>query len=169
VTTFTRRHGSFRSASSELGDAAALPWHRRPAHVRPDQGRAARATVRTLVALLSIAFVISFLSRSASAYVEAPYTLGRVCTESTNILVMRVEQVDKEKNTIVYRKVRDLKGTHPGETIKHNIAHNGFQPREWQNVMAWAEVGQIAVFFHNGAAGECCINGYWYQVYPGDW
>jgi outer membrane protein assembly factor BamB len=109
------------------------------------------------------------LPRGACAYVEAPYTLGRICTESTNILVMRLEQVDKEKNTLVYRKVRDLKGTHPGETIKHNIAHNGFQPREWQNVMAWAEVGQIAVFFHNGAAGECCINGYWYQVYPGDW
>ena len=117
-----------------------------------------------------LAFLSAFIpARSALAYVEAPYTLGRICTESSNIVVMRLEKVDREKNLLVYRKVRDLKGTHPGETIKHNIAHAGFQPREWQNVMAWAEVGQIAVFFHNGSAGETCINGYWYQVYAGDW
>ena len=83
--------------------------------------------------------------------------------------MLRLEKVDREKNLLVYRKVRDLKGTHPGETIKHNISHNGFQPREWQNVMAWAQEGQIAIFFHNGSAGETCINGYWYQVYAGDW
>ncbi|MDB5303770.1 MAG: hypothetical protein JWM97_1319, partial [Phycisphaerales bacterium] len=149
----------------------ALAWHGRPAHVlsRKNHGRAARATARARSAALLFVIILLLLPRAASAYVEAPYTLGRVCTEATNIVVMRLEQVDKEKNTLVYRKVRDLKGTHPGETIKHNIAHNGFQPREWQNVMAWAEVGQIAVFFHNGSAGECCINGYWYQIYPGDW
>ncbi len=116
-----------------------------------------------------VIFALLALCPPALAYVEAPYTLGRICNESTNIVIMRLEKVDKEKNLLVFRKVRDLKGTHPGETIKHNIGHNGFQPREWQNVMAWAEVGQIAVFFHNGSAGETCINGYWYQAYPGDW
>jgi hypothetical protein len=35
--------------------------------------------------------------------------------------------------------------------------------------MAWAEVGQTALFFHNGGAGECCIQNYWYQVYAGEW
>ncbi|HWE04607.1 MAG TPA: FG-GAP-like repeat-containing protein [Tepidisphaeraceae bacterium] len=121
------------------------------------------------IVLLAFAFLLFTLPASAPAYVEAPYTLGRICTESSNIVILRLEKVDREKNLLVYRKVRDLKGTHPGETIKHNISHAGFQPREWQNVMAWAEVGQIAVFFHNGSAGETCINGYWYQVYPGDW
>ena len=119
--------------------------------------------------MLAALALLALQQRPACAYVEAPYTLGRICNESTNILIVRVETVDREKNTIIYRKVRDLKGTHPGETIKHNIAHNGFQPREWQNVMAWAEVGQIAVFFHNGGASETCINGYWYQAYAGDW
>ena len=90
-------------------------------------------------------------------------------SDSTNILLVRVESVDKEKNLIVYRKVKDIKGTHPGEVIKHNIGRGGFHPREWQNVMAWAEVGQQAVFFHNGGAGEMCIANYWYQIYAGEW
>jgi hypothetical protein len=105
----------------------------------------------------------------ARAYVEAPFTLGKVVQDSTNILVIQVQQVDKEKNLIVYRKVRDLKGTHPGDTIKHNIGRGGFHPREWQNIMAWAEVGRIAVFFHNGGASETCIDNYWYQTYAGEW
>ena len=109
------------------------------------------------------------LCATAWGYVEAVYPLGRLMQESTNIVHMRVEKVDKEKNLIVYRKIRDLKGNHPGETIKHNIGQGGFHPREWQNIMAWAEVGQSAVFFHNGGAGETCIKNYWYQTYAGDW
>ncbi|KPK84577.1 MAG: hypothetical protein AMJ81_05225 [Phycisphaerae bacterium SM23_33] len=108
-------------------------------------------------------------SEAARGYVEAPYTLGKIIGDSTNILLLRVEQVDKSRNLIVYRKVRDIKGTHPGETVKHNIGQGGFHPREWQNIMAWAEAGQTALFFHNGGAGEVCIRNYWYQCYPGDW
>jgi len=107
--------------------------------------------------------------RPAFGYVEAAYPLGRILQESTNVLVVRVESVDKEKGLIVYRKVRDLKGAHKGDTIKHDIGKRGFHPREWQNVMAWAEAGKTAVFFHNGGAGETCIDNYWYQVYAGEW
>ncbi len=104
----------------------------------------------------------------AQAYVEAPYSLGQIMNESTGaICVMRVEQVDREKNLIIYRKVRDLKGKHPTEIIKHNIGRGGFNPREWQYPMAWAEVGKTAVFFHNGGASETCIGTYWYQAYAG--
>jgi len=113
--------------------------------------------------------MMAALCSPAAAYVEAPFPLGKVIGDSTNVLLMQVEKVDKEKNLIIYRKVRDIKGTHPGETIKHNIGRGGFHPREWQNVMAWAEVGQMAVFFHNGGASETCINNYWYQAYAGDW
>jgi hypothetical protein len=106
---------------------------------------------------------------SAYAYVEAPYTLGRVIAESSNILVMRVEKVDKEKNMIIYRKVRDLKGQHPTDVIKHNIGKQGYHEREWKYVMEWAEPGKTAIFFHNGGASETCIGSYWYQAYAGDW
>jgi hypothetical protein len=103
----------------------------------------------------------------AYAYVEAPHSLGQVIALSTNVMVLRVEKVDRERNLIVYRKVRDLKGVHPTDVIKHNIGRQGFHPREWQYPMEWAEVGKTAVFFHNGGASETCIGTYWYQAYAG--
>ncbi len=106
-------------------------------------------------------------SRLARAYVEAPHSLGQVVNLSTNVVLVRVEKVDKENNLIIYRKVRDLKGVHPTEVIKHNIGRGGFHPREWQYTMEWAEVGKTAVFFHNGGASETCIGTYWYQCYAG--
>jgi hypothetical protein len=105
----------------------------------------------------------------ARGYVEVPYTLGRVCSESTNIVLVEVAKVNKEKGLIVFKKVKDLKGNHAQE-IKHNIGQRGFHPREWQTIMAWAAEGKKAVFFHNGGASETCIGGYWYQCYPeGEW
>jgi hypothetical protein len=86
---------------------------------------------------------------------------------STNIMVVQVEKVDRDKNLIIYRKVRDLKGQHPTDVIKHNIGRGGFHPREWQYPMEWAEVGKKAIFFHNGGASETCTGTYWYQCYAG--
>src|SRR5262249_38046477 len=91
--------------------------------------------------------------------------------ESTNIVLVKVEKVDRQKNLIIFRKVKDLKGKHPKEVIYHNIGlTGGFHPRERQYPMDWAEVGKTAVFFHNGSASETCIGTYWYQAYVnGDW
>jgi hypothetical protein len=115
-------------------------------------------------------WLLPFGAQPARAYVEAPHSLGQVITLSSNIVLVRVEKVDKEKNLIVFRKVRDLKGTHPTDVIKHNIGRGGYNPREWQYTMDWAEVGKTAVFFHNGGASETCIGGYWYQCYnQGEW
>ena len=105
--------------------------------------------------------------RSALAYIEIAYTLGRVVQEATSISVLRIEKVDKEKNLILFRKVQDLKGTLPGETTKHNIGRAGFHEREWKAIMEWAEPGKTAVFFNNGGASETCIGNYWYQAYAG--
>jgi hypothetical protein len=117
----------------------------------------------SLIALLAAA-------PAALAYVEAPYSLGQVCKESTTIVLVEVTKVNKEKNLIVFKKLQDIKGQHPQQEIKHNIGQRGYHPREWQNIMKWAEVGQKAVFFHNGSASETCIGTYWYQCYPeGEW
>lgn len=113
----------------------------------------------------ALAWVLS--PPSARAYVEIPYTMGRIINEATQIVVMRVERVDKTKNLILYRKVQDLKGAAAPDVIKHNIGQAGFHPREWQTIMAWAEPGKTAVFFNNGGASETCIDNYWYQAYSG--
>jgi hypothetical protein len=116
--------------------------------------------VRRLLCVLALGLLVS----PARAYVEAPHSLGQVVSLSSNVVVVRVEAVDKQKNTIVYRKVRDLKGTHPTDVIRHNLGQAGFNPREWQYPMAWAEVGKTGVFFHNGGQGEMCIGTYWYRL-----
>ena len=125
---------------------------------------------RLATLLLACALAVLLLpARRAGAYVEAAYPLGKLVQESTNVVLLRVESVDRQKNLLVYRKVRDVKGTHEGETVKHNIGRFGFHPREWQNVMAWAEVGRLALLFHNRSVGEVCLHNYWYQAYRGEW
>lgn len=119
--------------------------------------------------IVAIAGALLLGAAAAQAYVEAPYTLGRLVSESSNILIMKVEKVDTEKNLIIYRKVKDIKGTHPTDIIKHNIAKAGFHPREWQFAMEGAKPGATAIFMHNGGASETFLNNYWYQAYAGEW
>ncbi|TMQ34022.1 MAG: VCBS repeat-containing protein [Planctomycetota bacterium] len=129
-----------------------------------------RTSNRRLLCCLAVVaggLSLTWFTLPAYAYVEAPHSLGLVVQLSTNIVVVRVEKVDKQNNLIIYRKIRDLKGTHPTDVIKHNIGRGGFHPREWQYTMEWAEVGKTAVFFHNGGASETCIGNYWYQCYAG--
>jgi hypothetical protein len=123
----------------------------------------------TAIALGTLALL--WTAPPATAYIEVPYSLGRLVLESTNILVMQVEKVDKENNRIMYKKIRDMKGTHPTDVLVHNIAKAGFHPREWQNVMAWAEPGKLAIFMYNGGASETAIDMYYYQCYGAgrDW
>ena len=127
-----------------------------------------RRLIAHTIRLTAVALLLAFVAR-AHSYVEIPYSLGRLINESTHIMLLQVEKVDKTKNLIVYRKIKDIKGEHPSDVVKHNIAQAGFSPREWQTVMAWAEPGKSAVFFHNGGASETCIDNYWYQAYAGDW
>jgi hypothetical protein len=111
-----------------------------------------------------------FFPSPTQAYIEAPHSLGQVVNLSSNIMVLRVEKVDKTNNLIIYKKVKDLKGQHPTDTVKHNIGKGGYNPREWQYIMDWADVGKTCVFFHNGGAGETCIGNYWYQMGAnGEW
>src|SRR4051794_35849601 len=75
--------------------------------------KASRALVLGLV-LASFGLSIS----RTLAYVEERYTLPRVINESTNIVVLQVEKVNKERKLIFYKKIADLKGNHPTEVIK---------------------------------------------------
>jgi hypothetical protein len=120
-----------------------------------------------LWALVAVAMMLS--AARARAYVEVPLSLGKIVNDSTNIILMRVEKVDTEKNLVIYRKIKDLKGVHPTDVIKHNIGHAGFNPREWQYAMEGCKVGNTAIMFHNGGASENFVPGYWYQAYAGDW
>jgi hypothetical protein len=124
--------------------------------------------MRCLFFLAALAVLLA--PRPASAYVEAPMSLGSVLAQSTNVCLMTITKVDKTQNLIIYQKVSDVKGKHPQDVIKHNIGRGGLREGEWQEIMKWAEVGKQAVFFHNGGASETYIGTTWYQAYPqGEW
>ncbi len=120
-----------------------------------------------ILALTGTGIFATCLVERSAAYVEAAMSLGAVVAQSTNILLVRVQSVDREKNLIIYRKERDIKGKHPTELIKHNIGRGGLRANEWKPQMDWAEPGKTAVFFHNGGASEICIGTWWYQSYAG--
>ncbi len=126
-----------------------------------------RTVLRFGLGLIAVAGLSLLTTPAARGYVEVPHSLGQIINLSSNIVVMQVTAIDREKNFIIYRKIRDIKGKHPQEVIKHNIGRAGFHEREWKITMAWAEVGKTAVFFHNGGASETCIGNYWYQCYAG--
>src|SRR5262245_30662928 len=118
-----------------------------------------------LLALVTILGLATLFLRPAHAYIEASHSFGQVIALSSNILLIRVEADSREKNLIVYRKVRDIKGVHPTDVIKHNIGRNGLRPNEWKPTMDWAEPGKTAVFFYAAGASETCIGNWWYQAY----
>jgi hypothetical protein len=123
-----------------------------------------RFVLGSLVGLLGIS------TSRLQAYVEAPLSLGSMVQQSTNIVVMQITAIDKEKNLIIYKKLQDLKGKHPQDVIKHNIGKAGLRPNEWKEIMDLAEVGKIAIFCHNVGASETYLGSNWYQAYPrGDW
>src|SRR5262245_32813117 len=123
-----------------------------------------------LVAVVAVIAIVFSFPKPAQGYVEVPMTLGDVVRQSTNVCVMQVTKVDREKNLIIYTKVQDIKGKHPTNEIKHNIGRGGLRPGEWEEIMKWAEVGKTAIFFHNGGASETYFGTSWYQAYPqGEW
>jgi HEAT repeat protein len=119
---------------------------------------------------------------TAGAYITAPVpTLGELCG-STYITLVQVEKFSKEKGVIIYRKVRDLKGTYPRDQIRHAFdlkntpLHQGpgdvpVRPDDvdWRYALDWAEVGKTAVVFSRkydpyGDFGHTYIDKCWYAT-----
>src|ERR1051326_6637960 len=87
-------------------------------HVACSKGRLMQ-TRASRVAITLLGLLIMVLAPShVAAYVEAPHSLGMVVNLSTNVILVKVDKVDKQNNTIIYTKVRDIKGKHA--TMFHN-------------------------------------------------
>ena len=94
---------------------------------------------KILAALVLVGAAVLCTGAPAGAYIEAPYSLGRLVSESTNILIMQVDKVDKQNNRILYKKVRDVKGKHPQDQVRHNIGQRGSR-----SVLARSDTSQCA-------------------------
>src|SRR5262245_3893254 len=72
--------------------------------------------------LFAVGLLLWSPGRRVDAYVDGgPATLGGLCAMSTHITVVKIDNYSPEKRVIIYRKVADLKGQYPRETIKHAL------------------------------------------------
>jgi len=112
--------------------------------------------------LLWVMILLAWPAVPAQAYIDVAPTLGAVLKDSTGICVLQVDKVSRERKVIIFKKLADLKGTHPGEEVRQQIT-DGIDPGEAKFVLDWAEPGQIAVLFQNGNTALVCIGRFWYQ------
>jgi HEAT repeat protein len=114
------------------------------------------------------------------AYIDAPPTLGRLVQfDATEIAVVRVEKVSREKGVIVYKNVSELKGKYPAKQIRQHVSRritdapgpeDNPRPRGAHSILDWAEKGKEAIFFHDGNRKACaiCVGEAWYFGWPGE-
>jgi outer membrane protein assembly factor BamB len=139
-----------------------------------------RAVARHWIAAAAVGLLL-ITGRPARAFIDnPPPSLARVCAMADAIAVLRVEAVNREKKGIIYRKVRDLKGSFPtpnhqfGDTFTHVLRqspnpewhrHDGAsQNRQNDAVLAWAAPGKTAVVFQRGGEQTVCVGHCWYTT-----
>jgi HEAT repeat protein len=115
--------------------------------------------------LWGLVVIMGGLVRPAQAYVDATPTLGRLVKDAPHIVVLRVQRVSLEKRVILFAKVADLKGNYPQQEVKQHIGDEGPVP-ERRVIMDWAELGKIAIGFHNGKVFLTCPGNFWYECAP---
>lgn len=112
-----------------------------------------------------------------SAYVDFPAeSLASLCRQrASDIAVLRVAKVRKDKYGIVFQKVRDLKGKYPGErlslVLREEPANARFHPADSSNhqnqrrcVLDWAEEGKTAVVLFSQGNHVLCLGAHWVTV-----
>jgi outer membrane protein assembly factor BamB len=122
--------------------------------------------------------------RPAHGFIDLPVqSLAKLCKDAEAIAVLRVERVNREKRAIVYRKVRDLKGSFPtqgkyfGDTFTHVLWE---PPGGWivqalgrarlemhhEAILAGSSEGKTAVIFQRGGEQAICVGPTWYHARP---
>lgn len=105
----------------------------------------------------------------APAYIGGPpLSLGMMCWWSTHVMIAKVDRLDRDKNVIVFRKVRDVKGKWPSEIIRHSF-NPALGNRSY--VMDWAEPGKTVIMcaLESYKWGHTYIDREWYAANTADW
>jgi hypothetical protein len=129
-------------------------------------------TVRWLLCALAAVhagLVLLAWPRPAPAYIGGPpASLGMMCNWSTHAVVVRLESLDRPKGILVWRKVRDLKGKWPADTVRQNIPA-GYPDRQY--ILDWAEPGKTTVIFalESYKWSHTYIDRHWYAAVTADW
>lgn len=123
---------------------------------------------------LSVVCLLAVWPQPAVAYIALPpTTLGHLLSCSTYITVAQVEEVHQERKAIVYRKVRDIKGTWPSDVVRHVFdpkpgdakSRPVLDEAEWLYILQWAKKGRTAVLFcePSRAMAHTYIDQGWYS------
>src|SRR5262245_24384643 len=96
--------------------------------------------------LLLASAILLLWPRPAPAYIDhfGLYTLRFVLDNSSEVAVLRVDKVSREKGVVLFSKVADLKGNFREAETRHQISA-GFRPREPRLILNWAEPGRTAI------------------------
>lgn len=113
--------------------------------------------------LLFVMPIVLAASTPSWAYIAAMPTLGKIIADSSHIAVLQADEVSRDKEVIIFKKVADLKGKGSADVVKHKLT-DAFHPRQARTILDWAEPGSIAVCFQDGER-TCvtCIGSFWYQ------
>jgi HEAT repeat protein len=122
-----------------------------------------------------VALVVLLAASVAFPYIDhiAIYTLGFVVKQSTQIAVLKVDKVARDKRVIIFKKTADLKGVFPGDECKVQVT-DGFRSHEPHLVLGWADPGRTAVAFSDGTTTQLCLGTLWVELVartdaPGWW
>lgn len=114
------------------------------------------------VLLVSLGFMAT-----SHAYIDRAPSLDEVIKASPHIVALQVDKVNHEKRVIIFKKVADLKGSHPAKEMRHQLS-DGLHPREPKIILSWAEPGETAICFLQGNTAQICIGQYWYECAIGE-
>lgn len=109
-----------------------------------------------------LVFVLSFVT-PAHAYIDLAATLPRIISDSQKITVVEVVEFKREKQGLVLKEVRALKGEISAEPIRQIVAtgEGGTIPRK---IITWAAPGARAILFTSRTNALVCLGEGWYQV-----
>lgn len=96
--------------------------------------------------------------------IDVVYTLGSVTNSASDVVVVKVEKVSKEKGVVIFQQVANLKqGKNLPERMHHQIGRpEGHTKHFQQRVLDWAEPGRAAVVFAYGKNVVVCLGEVWY-------
>jgi hypothetical protein len=91
-----------------------------------------------------------------------------MCNWSTHVMIAKVDKIDRDKNIVIFQKVRDVKGKWPSATVRQFF--NPALPARG-HVMSWAEPGKIVMFYalESYKWSHTYVDGEWYASNTGDW
>ena len=118
--------------------------------------------VVSLIGCLTAASFTLFARQAAVAFIDTfrPETLAAACDRAESITVMKVKKFSKEKEVILFEKVKDLKGKYPRPGLRERLG-SAHLPAEKKHYLDWVGEGKTAVVFRYENRQAVCIGDQW--------